>query len=435
MRRTATLTRLAGTCVTVAVLGLPVACTVSSDLPKERQEAPQQEHPEERPGTRPGNQQESDLPGVINGIEIESHDHVPPIIDSKGNLYRVTEDFLAEGNNPRFMKSSDGGASWREQDAGSRSTKNDTEAGWVVQDGSTIWFVWEAEDVYLTRFRTSDHPTRPDSYAISTETVPVEPAVPDHNQYVSAVRNTDGSLWVAYGVESDGRKIAFRRRTGPDRYTDQRIVDGRASPTTAPRLVSGAHGVTHIFYKDDGSNHLYWRRLTATGDVSPARRIDSGGTNEIITPLTNAVYYDDHGVEVLVVAFADPAGVLRSVTIRDGRIGPERQVSDTPVMIAPEVVTSDAAVAHLAVDGRTVHAMWSDAENGHVFRDSRSNTGHWGGDRRVVGTGRGTARQAQYVYCNVLTLPNGRKVLGFTYDLGPHVDDDSNIYYDQVALR
>lgn len=407
---------LAGISAATAALGVSVACVAAPSSPSQEQQG-------------------SGLPGLIDGIEIESHDHVPPIMDAHGNLYRVTEDYKAEGNNPQFMKSSDGGATWGEQDAAHRSTQNDTEAGWVVRDGRAIWFIWEAGDVHLTRFRTSDHPTRPDTYAISTETVAVEPSVPEHNQYVSAVRNPDGSLWIAYGIDSDGPKIAFRKRTGPDSYTDQRTLDGRASPTTAPRLVSGADGVTHIFYKDHGSNRLYWRRLTADGVLSDARRVDSGGTHGVVTPLTNAVYYDDRGVEVLVVAFAGPNGHLKSVTIRDGRIGPERQVSGGPVMIAPEVVTNNAAVAHLAVRGRTVHAMWSDAKNGHVFRDTRGAAGGWGDDLRVVDTGPGTAQQAQYVYCRVLTLPSGRKILGFTYDLGPHVDDDSNILYDRVLLR
>jgi hypothetical protein len=416
MRHTAGCARVAGLAVSVAALVMPAASAVT-------------------PWTATEGTPAAGLPGLIDGIEIESHDHVPPIMDSNGNLYRVTEDYKAEGNNPQFMKSSDGGATWREQDAAHRSSKSDTETGWVVTAGRSIWFVWEAGDVHLTRFRTSDHPTRPDTYAVSTETAAVSPGVPSHNQYVSAVRNRDRSLWIAYGIEAEIQKIAFRKRVGPGRFTEQRILDARSSPTTAPRLVKGANDVTHIFFKDHGSHHIYWRRLTANGELSRARQVDSGGTHEVITPLTNAVYYDDDGVEVLVVAFADPNGVLKSVTIRDGAIGRERRISASPVMIAPEVVTNDAAVAHLAVHRRTVHAMWSDAANGHVLRDSRGNLGRWGDDRRVVDTGQGTDAQAQYVYCKVLTLPSDRQVLGFTYDVGPHTDDDSNIYYDQVPLR
>ena len=58
----------------------------------------------------------------------------------------------------------------------------------------------------------------------------------------------------------------------------------------------------------------------------------------------------------------------------------------------------------------------------------------WGRDRKTVDTGPGTATQAQYVYCSVLRLPNGRTILGFTYDLGPHADDAGNIHYGRVPL-
>ena len=387
------------------------------------------------PQSRPSQVEVPTLPGLIDGIEIESQDHVPPIMDSKGNLYRVTEDYKANGNRPRFMKAANGGRTWREQDAAHRADHGDTEAGWVVQAGKSIWFVWETSAVYLTRFRTSDHPTRPDTYAISSEVVDDLPNEPDHNQYASMVANRDGSLWIAYGVSAgSGQKIVFKKRLGSGRYSHRRILDNRDTDTTAPRLVRGARGVTHIFYKDVADNHILWRQLTASGRLSAARRVDSGGTHPVVTPLTNAVYYNDHSTPVLTIAFADPSGILTSVTIRGNRIGPEQRVSSTPVMIDPEVVTNDAAVAHLAVSGATVHALWSDAANGHVYRDVLTNRRTWGADTRLVNTGPGTARQAQYVYGNVLTWPRGRRILAFTYDIGPHADDDSNIHYNRVVL-
>jgi len=386
------------------------------------------------PRELPGEVQPSAYPGRIDGIEIESHDHVPPIMDSRGSLYRVTEDYKDNGNRPRFMRSGDGGQTWREMDAANRSDNGDTESGWAVRAGRSIWFVWETSSVWLTKFNTSDHRRRPNRYAISSETVADLGDAPD-NQYASLAVNRDGSLWIAYAVSAGGgQKIAFKRRLRSGRYTPQRILDNRAGDTTAPRMVRGANGITHIFYKDHEANHILWRRLTGGGRLSAARRVDSGGTHSIATPLTNAVSYNDRGVQVLVVAFASPSGVLKSVTIRGGRIGPEQRISAGRVMIDPEVVTSDAAVAHLAVNRRTVHALWSDAANGHVYRDVHVNRRRWGADRLVVNTGAGTDRQAQYVYGKVLRWPSGRRILAFTYDIGPHADDDSNIHYNRVRL-
>ena len=103
-------------------------------------------------------------PYEIPGVEIESHDHVPPMIDARGNLYRVTESNKPNGNEPQVMKSSDGGVTWVEQDPLHRPPIGDTEGGWALQDGPTIWFAWQSSDIRLMRFNTSDHPTAPDTY-------------------------------------------------------------------------------------------------------------------------------------------------------------------------------------------------------------------------------------------------------------------------------
>jgi hypothetical protein len=374
-----------------------------------------------------------DLPGLIDGIEIESHDHLPPVIDANGNLYRVTEDYYAKGNYPRMMKSSDGGATWSEQDVAHHPSKGDTEGGWVLQDGPTIWFAYQTgATVYLTRFRTSDHPTSPDTYEISVETVATPE--PPGAQYASLVGNADGSMWVAYGDTPSGgyRSALVKREPGGGYGAPIRIENGTA--TTAPRIVKGAGDKTHVFYKDDTNNRLYWRTLTDSGQLSPAVRVDVSGTHAIDTPLTNPVVYDDGGVEVVMIAFADRDGVLRSVEIRDGVVGAEEVVSGTPVTISPGQTTSLAAVAHLAVAGSTVLALWSDGPDGHVYRDLHTAGEAWGDDVVTVDTGAGTASQVQYVYGNVLALAGSTARVGFTYDMGPHPDDDSNIYYDELTI-
>jgi hypothetical protein len=204
--------------------------------------------------------------------------------------------------------------------------------------------------------------------------------------------------------------------------------------TTAPRLVKGSGDSTYVFYKDHDHHRIYYRSLSPTGALSPPTRVDSGGTHTTETPLTNVVRYSAGGAEVLVVMYAGPDGILRSVAVRDGIVGPEQQVSSTPVTIDPGVTTNLAAVAHLAVAGTTVIAMWSDATDGHVYRDQRADRGQWGSDTLTVDTGAGTASTAQYVYANVLRHTGGHATVGFTYDLGPTVDDESNIFYGQVRV-
>ena len=78
--------------------------------------------------------------GSIDGVEPESISHLPVIEDSNGNLYRLTESPKDDGNNPRMMKSSDGGASWREVDSGNRPDVSDLEGVYQVSSGSKIYY-------------------------------------------------------------------------------------------------------------------------------------------------------------------------------------------------------------------------------------------------------------------------------------------------------
>jgi hypothetical protein len=371
------------------------------------------------------------VPYEIPGVEIESHDHVPPMIDARGNLYRVTEDSKPNGNEPQVMRSTDGGVTWTEQDALNRPPLGDTEGGWALQDGPTIWFAWQSSDIRLMRFNTSDHPTAPDTYQIQNEVV--APTADGSLQYASLAKNADGGVWVAYGAPpSGGPRSAVVRRDPQGAYTSPVTVDP-AVATTAPRLVKGTGDRTYVFYKTEADNRIYFRALSATGALSPPTRVDSGGTHPIETPLTNVVSYADGGDEILVVLFAGPDGILRSVEVRNGVPGPEQVVSSTPVTIDPGETTNNAAVAHLAVVGTTVIAMWSDAANGDVYSDQRLDGGQWGPDARRVDTGAGTASNVQYVYPNVLRQTGDQAAVGFTYDVGPTVDDDSNIFYGQFT--
>ena len=370
-------------------------------------------------------------PYEIPGVEIESHDHVPPMVDGRGNLYRVTEDSKSNGNEPQVMRSPDGGVTWTEQDPLNRPPIGDTEGGWALQDGPTIWFAWQSSDIRLMRFNTSDHPSAPDTYQFQNEVV--APEADGGLQYASLAKNADGSLWVAYGgVPSGGPRSALVRRDPSGTYSSPVIVDPGVA-TTAPRLVKGTGDRTYVFYKAEDENRIYFRSLSAAGTLSAPTRVDSGGTDAIETPLTNVVSYADGGAEVLVVLFAGPDGILRSVEVRNGVPGPEQVVSSSPVTIDPGETTNNAAVAHLAVAGTTVIAMWSDAANGDVHSDQRLDGGQWGPDTRRVDTGAGTASNVQYVYANVLRHSGSEATVGFTYDVGPTVDDESNIFYSQFT--
>jgi uncharacterized protein YjiK len=389
--------------------------------------------------------------GLIDGIEPEAHGHVPPIMDSNGNLYRISESSLATLNQPMMMKSSDGGAVWVEQDPANRPGKRenqigDLEAGWVWWDPASkvISFVWEQNPAQtpgssagrFVQFATSDHPTAPDTWlngGAREKFLSTDPFGQD--QYASIVRTGDGQFWIFYQAAQVGGRyqIGFKRRTAFNTFTAETLLEPTTGNWTAPATILGANNTTHVFYKDNTNQRLYWRSLSPAGVLSPATRIDTGGTNIQSAPLTNPVYYDNAGAEVLTIAFTNAAGMLKAVRIVGGVVGPEETISAAPVLHDPSTTMSRSAVAHLAVDGATVHAVWSDAATGDVMYSKRTHGGSWTAPAVLVSLPGGD--QAQWVYNNVYTRPStGQRVMGFTYDIGPHVDDDSNIYYTELAL-
>src|SRR5690606_38098969 len=69
-----------------------------------------------------------------------------------------------------MMKSSDGGRSWREVDGANRPETGDLESVDGQQVGSRIHIVHQVtQSVRYHVFRTSDHPTHPDSWELRDE--------------------------------------------------------------------------------------------------------------------------------------------------------------------------------------------------------------------------------------------------------------------------
>ena len=374
-----------------------------------------------------------DLPGFIDGVEPEAHSNHPPMIDGNGNLYRVTESVAADGNNPRMMRSTDSGATWSEVDADSRPSPSDLEGCWQLQVGSTIYLsVASSDEVWLTAFNTSDAADRPDQWVLD-ETV--EPDLANDGgvvQFSSLAATSDGQIWIFYsGTMIDGRQqIGFRRRSASGEWSDARSIGDTSGSWTGPKAIVGAGEVTHVFYKDFVDHQILWRTLSPDGTLSDATRIDTSGTSEERISHTNAMYYDDAGREVIVVGFTDPDGNLRAVTITDGVVGSEELVSVDPVLEDPAVARNDAPVAHLALHGTTVHALFSDDATGDVLHTSRPHGGAWTAPETAWASGDSIA---WWVYGNVYVRA-GRHRLGFTYDIGEHEDDVGNIEYDEITL-
>lgn len=376
---------------------------------------------------------ERPLPGAIDGVEPEAHSHHPPVSDGNGNLYRITETPEAEGNHPRMMKSSDGGSTWAEVDAESRPDAYDLEGGWQIQSGTAIHasFTHDA-DVWWVAFHTSDASDRPDRW-VAEEVIDSGLSEHDVEQFSSLARTSDGQFWAFYSdaLVDSRQQIGYRRRSASGSWGPKGSVDLATGSWTSPVSVTGSDDVTHLFYKDHLAHHLYWRRLAGDGTLSEAVRIDAGGTSRAVTPQTNAVAFeDDEGRQVIVIAFATAGGILTSVAITGDSPGAERPISTAPVLSNPGITDNGGSVAHLAVDGTTVHAVWSDAASGDIEHAVRAADGSWTAGEKLWASG---ASEAHWVYAAVFDR-EGRRRLGFTYDVGPHPDDTGQIRYDEIKL-
>jgi len=373
-----------------------------------------------------------ELPGSIAGVEPESHAHNPPVIDGNGNLYRVVESDLASGNHPQMMRSTDGGSTWAEVDSANRPSAQDLEGLWTIQVGTQVIVVVTRDDtVWFVPFNTSDAASSPDTWG-AQEAVDSGLSSSGVEQYSSVVRRSNGEFVAFYSdtLSGSNNQIAYKvRSTGGAWGTKQAVT--AAFNATAPASVLGASDTTHLVYCDSTNDQLLWRTLTTGGTLSGSTRIDSAGTATDNIPHANPIYYDDAGSEVVAVAYADSTDILKLVRIVGGAAQTPETVSAAAITMDPGTVTNGGTVAHLAVDGTTIHAVWSDASTGDLKYRSRAADGTWSTETTLWASG---PNAAYYVYNTILTYPSGAKVMAYTYDVGDHATDVSDLKYDEWPL-
>jgi hypothetical protein len=365
------------------------------------------------------------LPGHIGGVEPESHAHNPPLLAPNGNLYRITESDTASGNHPMAWKSSDGGSTWVEMDSANRPTAQDMEGSWVAMDGTTLIFTVTRDDtVWWTTFNTTT-----DTWA-SQETIDTGLSSSGVEQYSSFVKNGDGTFWVFYSDTLSGtnQQIAYRKRTAANTYSAKLPIGPTTSSNIAPSPIKGASDLTHIFYKDDTANTIYWRTLTTAGVLSAATSVATGTATDNI-PHTNAVYYDDAGTEHVFLSYADSSDMLRLIHIAGGVQQTTEAISTSPITMDPGSVTNGGTVAHLAVYGTTVYAVWGDASTGDVFMRSRAANGTWSTVSTLWNSG---ANAAWYIFNNIY-VRGSDIVMGYVYDV-THDIDVSDLWYNEISL-
>ena len=357
-------------------------------------------------------------PGHLGGTFVEAPGRIGPWKASNGDLYFIMEPTETD-NLFMMVKSTDNGLTWQEVDAANRPETNDLEAVDGRQIGDTLYILHQVtKSSHLHAFRTSDHPTHPDTWAFTDELAAVADSMA---QAATLVVRSDGSM-VAFYV---GQTLHYNIRSSDGTWGEQIIIDPNAPAAAGPKAVVGANDTVHVaYYRIDGT--LWYRSLLIDGTLTDAQQLASGAGNSraeygAVLPL---VYIPESETVVIIYRLDD--GYLWERRIQNsGTMTQPVRISDRPVVT--DAVDSQQAGADAIVDGQTIHLLFIDEETRSISRTH--DRGGWQPATLQVGDILGS-----WVRGNRYANADGMKVYGFVYDAGSDGGAGMN-RYGEMELR
>jgi hypothetical protein len=360
-------------------------------------------------------------PGHVGGTFVETPGRIGPWQASNGDLYFIMEP--SETDNLFMMiKSTDHGVSWREVDGANRPPTNDLEAVDSRQVGDTIHILHEvSRSARYHAFRTSDHPTHPDSWAVGGELVAnVEPVA----QAAALVVRSDGSL-VAFYVGPT--KIHYNIRSPSGSWGTDTVLDSAVGPNLAsPQAILGANDTIHLaYYGTDGS--IWYRRMLPDGSFTARERLATG------VGVTRAEY----GAVLPLIHIPETDTVVIIYRLATGRLWERRVVKEGPPTAAVRVtgrdvvrdaVDSQQPGADAFLDGNTVHVLFIEQSSRSIY--STHDSDGWQEPTLRVDTILGS-----WVRGNVYTRNDGGRVYGFVYDAGSDGGAGMNRFGEIILSR
>ncbi|MGB3543565.1 sialidase family protein, partial [Rubrivirga sp.] len=353
--------------------------------------------------------------GHLGGTFVETPGRIGPWQASNGDLYFIIEPTESD-NVLMVVTSSDGGATWREVDGANRPTADDLEGVGADLEGGTLHVLHQTSDhVWRHVFRTSDHPTAPDTWGITDESV-AAPGNPP-TQVASLVARPDGSLVAAYGgLET----ILVKVRSADGTWGPEIAVDPGGPIESGPHLALGDGLEVHLAYTD-GAGSAWYRRVRAGGSLSPRVRLSTGlGTAEhdvgAVAPL--AVLED--GTVVVVYRLAD--GGLWERRLEGDAVSEPVRITDRTVV--QNAVDSEQVGADVVAVGDAVHVLFIEDETGHLYHAVSRDRESW--TTRLVADD----VRAQWVRGRVLVRPDGTSTYGVVLDAGSDGGAGMNRYLE-----
>ncbi len=384
-------------------------------------------------------------------IEPESLGHNPPFIDTNGNLYKAIEHEDASQPWTLMLKSADGGQTWHIQNGAVRPTSQiDLEGTWTEQVGNKIYFAQTQDSndpITVTYFRTSDHPTNPDTWSgVYWTLTPYDTSLSQSAQYqwVSINHLSTGEWWAFYH-DNKYVKVGAGDSGTPGTYNNLVM--------TFPMPVTGQNDVTHIVYTDIVNNQVLYRTLSATGTMSAATRIDATGrynpASNTYACHSNVMSVMNGGTETICVLYAEANAMLWLATITGGSVT-RTQISTAAVSsrssVPSGITTSGNIDTHIAKDpaNDTLYLVWMDQADGKLYYRTRTAAGTLSaitllydppGVANTSSNSTGVANsEAWYPFPNIYSYPDGTKVMGYTVDLGWHLNSVGNVKYNEMTL-
>jgi len=342
-------------------------------------------------------------PGHLGGTYVETPGEIGPWQAANGDLYFIMEP--TETHNVFMMvKSTDGGRTWREVDSANRPLTDDLESVDARRIGHTIHIIHQiTNSTHYHSFRTSDHPTEPDTWAVRDEVAATAVSVA---QAATMVVRSDGSIVTFYVADTVHYNI---RAPGGGWGADTPLDPGLAPKSAGPKAVLGANDVVHLaYYGMDGT--VWYRQLRRDGSLTPRQQLASGlgATRAEYGAVLPLVFLPQSNTVVILYRQADGRLWERRI-VGDGPPTPAVRVTDRAVSQHP--VDSQQAVADAYPDEDTIRVLFVDEATRSIF--STSDRGGWQPPQLQVGN-----IQGSWVRGTIYTRRDGTKVYGYVYDAG-----------------
>jgi len=342
-------------------------------------------------------------PGHVGGTFVETPGRIGPWQARNGDLYFIMEP--AESSNLFMMiKSTDRGRTWREVDGANRPRTNDLESVDGQTVGDTIHLIHQVtRSVRHHAFRTSDHPSQPDTWAVRDE---LAASVRSIAQAASLVVRSDQSM-VSFFV---GPTLHYTIRSPAGEWSsDQPLEPRETSILAGPQAVRGADDIVHLaYYRADGT--LWYRRLLPDGKLTAAVQLAEGaGTTRAnygsVLPL---VYLPASDTVVVVYRLAEGRLWERRIT---GGAAPTPAVAVTDRTVVQNAVDSQQAGADVVTDGESLYVLFIDEATRAIY--STHDRGGWQPSVQRV-----RDVNAAWVRSGLHLQKDGKQILRYIYDAG-----------------